>query len=167
MIGQIYNLDHDFFESLCPGVIKSLSDDELFSDVSLIAEDGVRIKAHRNIVASFSETLRKILEKNTIRNGNDFSIYLLDIDSNILRNLKNFIYLGKAEIPSERLDKFLKAGTKLRIKGLTQQEDSVDISEDESEIEMEGNCSTEVNYASEKLSETQKGIVNNDSFIRL
>ena len=85
MNGQIYNLGHDYFESLCPGVIKGLSEDELFSDVTLISEDGDRIKAHRNIVASFSETLKKILEENTVRRSNDFLICLLDMESDILR----------------------------------------------------------------------------------
>ena len=147
MSGQIYNLGHDYFESLCPGVIRGLSDDELFSDVTLISEDGERIRAHRNIIASFSETFNKILEENVTRNGNDFSIYIMDINSDILRNLKNFIYLGKAQISSERLDSFLKAGTKLRIKGLTQQEDS---SEAEAETEEEVDCSIDSVNASDE-----------------
>ena len=123
MARQIYSLGHDFFDSLCPEVVRGLINDEIFSDVTLISGDGVSIKAHRNIVASFSETLKTVFVENTSKNY--LSVYLMDIDGNILRNLKNFIYVGEAEVPSESLDIFLKAGTKLKIKGLTQQDDSL------------------------------------------
>ena len=120
MTSQVYDLGHDFFDSLCPAVIKGLYSDEAFSDVTLISGDGVSIKAHRNIVASLSETLRNILLDNFMKK--DFTIYLMDIDADILKNLKNFMYLGSAQIQQERLDTFLNAGTKLRINGLTQQD---------------------------------------------
>ena len=120
MTRQVFDLGHDFFESVCPSVIKGLYSDEAFSDVTLISGDGVSIKAHRNIVASLSETLRNILLDNFMKK--DFTIFLMDIEADILKNLKDFIYLGSAQIPQERLDSFINAGTKLRINGLSKKE---------------------------------------------
>jgi len=166
MSGHIYDLGHDYFDNLCPNIIKGLIDDEQFSDVTLILGDGERIKAHRNIVASFSETLKNILEENSEKCGNDFSIYLMDIQSDILRNIKNFIYLGKAQVLSERLNNFLKVGNKLKIKGMTQEENEAIFSEDISKTEEKENCTTEINNTREKNVNAQQRNTNNNSSFR-
>ena len=66
MTDNMFNLKHDYFESLAPEIIRSIGMTEMFSDVVLVSSQGEGIKGHKIILSSFSEVLGKILKDKSL-----------------------------------------------------------------------------------------------------
>ena len=81
-------LTHKDFNVLGPQAIRSLGATDVFSDVTLVAGNGKGIKAHRAIIAMFSDTLQRILLNNFHPNP---LIFCHNIKYDILQGIKDFI----------------------------------------------------------------------------
>ena len=127
-VNSMFNLFQDHFDRLTAQAVKDLVDDEVFTDVTLVAKNGESIKAHRVILIVFSKVFKKILGDNTLPNP---SIYLNNTDIDILKMLKSFIYIGQCQIPSEQIDHFIKVGCDLEVEGL---KDHKELEDDNLEI---------------------------------
>ena len=96
--------------------IRKLHTDTHFTDVTFVCDDGEQIPAHKIILSScskvFSNILTKAVHKNTL-------MYFNGISHRTLLQIVDFIYLGKVEIESDDLDKFLQWGRNLKIDGLS------------------------------------------------
>ena len=115
---EVVNSNHDNFDGMAPLAIRNLGNTDLFSDVTLVSNDNQIVKAHKVILASFSQKLEKILASNPHTNP---MIYFNHIDSDTLHRLKTFIYLGHAKVPSDQVYDFIKIGGELGIVGLVEQ----------------------------------------------
>ena len=83
------------FSSLASETVRILQDDEHFTDVTLISDDGKQINAHKVILASSSKYFKNIL----IQNPDGIPlICLIDVSSVVLELIVKFIYHGECEV---------------------------------------------------------------------
>jgi hypothetical protein len=95
---------------------KILADQE-FSDVTLVSEDGLNIKAHRVVLSACSEFFPLLFKSNP---SPKMIIYMDNHSMNhsILESLVRFIYTGQVNIEKDKLKKFLELGEKFKTNGL-------------------------------------------------
>ena len=126
----------DFQKNICLN-IGILRDDQYFSDVTLVCEDG-QVEAHRVILGASSAIFMKILKTN--RHPHPL-IYFKGLKSRYLDPIVDFIYHGQVSVPEEDLNDFLATAEELQIQGLV--EDMVDyVTEDL--VDREENSSEEI-----------------------
>ena len=87
-----------------------------FSDVSIVCDDQIEIKAHRNILSGSSPVFKNILHKNSL--SEKPVIYLRGISSREMTSIINFIYLGQVIIPQSSMSDFLAVANDLEIEHL-------------------------------------------------
>ena len=105
---------NDFKENVI-GSLGSLKDDRDFLDVTLAAEDGKQVEAHKVILAISSPFFLNILKRNKHPHP---LIYMRGIKSDDLLAIVDFLYFGEANIYQENLDSFLAIAEELQLKGL-------------------------------------------------
>ena len=76
----------------------------VFTDVSLLSNDGERIEAHKSILSSFSSFFEKIFTNNVSK---DMALYFNNISAEQLRKVNEFIYLGRCQVGEDSISKFL------------------------------------------------------------
>ena len=96
-------------------IVDLLSKDCLFTDVTLLSNEGEHIPAHRSLLASSSEFFKEIFGHSQRSNS---VIYFYGIQHRILILLKEFIYFGLCKVSEEDLDTFLKLGKNMKVVGL-------------------------------------------------
>ena len=111
------NIKDKNFEVVAQQAIRNLGSTDIFSDVTLMATDGRSIKAHKAILAMFSETFQRILVTHLHPNP---LIYCHNVRYDTLKRIKDFIYLGKILVPDDELGEFLRIGGKLEVHGLVE-----------------------------------------------
>ena len=84
-------------------------------DVTLVCDDDIQIKAHKNILSVSSNFFRNILRKNPHPHP---LIYLKGLKHSDLVDLVEFMYSGKVEIAQANLESFLASAQDLKVKGL-------------------------------------------------
>ena len=97
-------------------ILKEISSDDSFADVTLVTDDKKQIKAHRNILSACSPVFKDILQINT----NDINpvIYLRGIQYPEMESILEFIYLGEAKFYKERMNEFIMVAKNLDIREL-------------------------------------------------
>ncbi|CAL8108165.1 unnamed protein product [Orchesella dallaii] len=116
-----------------------LEHDLFLTDVTLASCDGEYVPAHKLILSLCSTFFKNLFQRN--RNldkgsGSNTVLILGHVSGRNLRQLMEFIYQGRVEIPQEDVDSFLQAGTMLKIEGL------VDSSGDDSQANSSTNFVT-------------------------
>jgi len=76
--------------------LKGLLNDELFSDITFVLEDGVKIKAHKAILGSRCEVFKKMLTSEMQESRKD-EIEIKDTGSATFKAIINYIYTDEAE----------------------------------------------------------------------
>merc|ERR1719186_42602 len=95
--------------------LERLLNDEEFADVILVTQDEKQIKAHKAILCSSSDFLRKVMAQNPHPHP---LLYLLGIKAKEFEAIKKFIYIGKCEVSTQNLEMFFDAAKILDIKGM-------------------------------------------------
>ena len=106
---------NDFQENL-NSAFGSLRNDQDFTDVTLVCEDGTQIETHKVVLASSSPFFMEILKKNKHSHP---IIYMKGSKSTDLVAMVDFLYYGEANVNQDSLDVFLGLAEELRLKGLT------------------------------------------------
>ena len=110
-----YNITWDHFNDHTKNYLIDILYEPDFHDVTLSCNDEKQISAHKVILSAGSEYFRKIL----MRNFHQRPLIIMDgIEHNELLAIIDFIYTGSADVPKEKLEQFMRIGTKLKIKGL-------------------------------------------------
>ena len=91
--------------------------DMVFSDVTLVCEDGQQMEAHKVILASASPFFLELLKKNQHPHP---LIYMKGVKAEELTVLIDFLYFGEASIYQENLDSFLATVKELKVRGLSE-----------------------------------------------
>ena len=91
---------------------RDLSD---FKDVTLVCEDGQQVETHKVVLAASSSFFHTLFEKNKHAHP---LIYMRGMEFDDLLAIVDFIYLGEANVPQERLDTFLAIAKDLQLNGL-------------------------------------------------
>ena len=115
MTGEIFNLTWKNYEKCTINSFKELMGQAEFVDVTLVAEDGKQVKAHKVVLSACSSVLKNILVTNPHQHP---LIYLTGLKYQELPSMINFMYLGQAEVAQDYLERFMAAATKLKVKGL-------------------------------------------------
>ena len=123
MLNEKFNLVWNDFGRNAERTIRSLADDSVFTDVTLISEDRRRIKAHKVVLSSCSEFFKDILVETSQEHP---LLFLKGIYHSELQAIIQFIYKGATEVAQEDLDKFMKAAADLQIEGLQERETVVE-----------------------------------------
>ena len=89
--------------------------DQDFTDITLVGEGNLRVKAHKVILASSSGFFKDFFMEN---NHPHPLLYMRGILTGHLRAMMNFMYYGEVWIPKEDLDEFLCLAKELDIKVL-------------------------------------------------
>ena len=88
------------------------------ADVTLVAGDGARVRAHKVVLAGCSPVLASFLASS--RGGRDQPlIFLRGVDRRELEAVLQFLYLGEAAVPSTRMEEFLSVARDLKIHGIS------------------------------------------------
>ena len=144
---DVINIKDKHFEVVAQQAIRNLGSTDIFSDVTLMATDGRSIKAHKAILAMFSETFQRILVTHLHQNP---LIYCHSIRYDVLKRIKDFIYLGEILVPNDDLGEFLKTWGELGVHGLVEveTEDTPGRDNVDEEASME-----DMNYVQEDITE--------------
>ena len=105
---------NDFKENAV-NTLQSLKDDEDFTDMTLVCEDGKQVEAHKVILANSSPFFQNILRKNKHIHP---LIYMRGVKSDDLMAIVDFLYSGETNIYQENLDSFLAIADELQLQGL-------------------------------------------------
>ena len=105
---------NDFKENINNAFL-SLRKDTVFTDVTLVCDDGHQVDAHKVILASSSPFFQNILTRN--RHAHPL-IYMRGMKLEDLLAIVDFLYYGEANIYQENLDTFLTIAEELQLKGL-------------------------------------------------
>ena len=91
---------------------------ESFTDVTLVTDDGQHVKAHKVILASVSDVLRKMLEKFDGEPSSQSIFFIRGVKYQNLASLLDFIYKGEASVHFQMLGDFMSLAKDLNVSGL-------------------------------------------------
>ena len=103
-----------------------------YADVTLVSQDGNVFQAHRVILACSSSFFDTVI-KNSFCDIGKLVVCLSETGGENLGRILEFIYKGQTAVKAEDLDEFTKMAKKLKIRGLTQNEEA--LNEDNNEEE--------------------------------
>ena len=109
---------NDFKENV-HSAFASLREDNDFSDVTLVCEDGQQVEAHKVILAASSPILGNLLKRKKHLHP---MIFMRGLKYEDLVAVVDFLYLGEANVFQEHLDSFLTIANELQLKGLMREE---------------------------------------------
>jgi len=118
MSSEKFCLRWNDFEANISGAFKELRGDKDFFDVTLACDDE-QIQAHKVILAACSPFFRNVLRRNPHQHP---LLYMKGVTHTDLKAVLNFMYHGEVNVAQEELNSFLSVAEDLRIKGLTQKE---------------------------------------------
>ena len=112
------------FQNVVTTAFGDFRNDEDFTDVTLVCEDGKQIEAHKVVLASTSPFFLDLLKKNKHPHP---LIYMKGIKSENLLAMVDFFYKGEANISHTNLEDFLSLADDMRLKGLRSRDESNEI----------------------------------------
>ena len=105
-------------------VFKHLANDDKFTDVTLVSEDGTSFPVHRAIVGFSSPYLYSIFEER-----NSEKIVEFPVKASFLRSMLEYIYLGETRVEVTVMKEFLDVANRFQIQGIWLDEDTKDETE--------------------------------------
>ena len=131
-----YTLHWHTYSDHLRNILREMTSDDSFADVTLVTDDKKQLKAHRNILSACSSVFKEILQIKT--NNNHPVIYLRGIQYPEMESILQFIYLGEAKFYEERIKEFLTVAKNLEIREVAkgiEDGDSTETETEESQIE--------------------------------
>jgi len=122
---------NDFQENI-KSAFGSLRDDQDFTDVTLVSEDGQHLTAHKVVLAASSPVFQNLLNRNKHPHP---LIYMRGVKSEDLVAIVDFLYFGEANVYQEKIESFLAIAEELNLKGLTVSESDDEIVEEKTQQE--------------------------------
>jgi len=104
------------FETNISNAFRELREEKDFFDVTLACDDS-QIQAHKVILSACSSFFRNVLRRNPHQHP---LLYLKGVKYKELLSVLNFMYMGEVNVAQEELNSFLSVAEDLRVKGLTQ-----------------------------------------------
>ena len=120
MASEKFCLRWNDFENNISLAFRELRDDKDFFDVTLACGDE-QIQAHKVILSACSPFFRGVLRRNPHAHP---LLYLKGVKFSDLQSVLNFMYHGEVNVAQEELNSFLAVAEELRVKGLTQNNQS-------------------------------------------
>jgi len=117
---QRFSLKWNNYQAHLVSAFESLLGDKDFVDVTLGTE-GKKLPAHKMLLSACSPYFRELLKDNPCQHP---IIILRDVRYEDLYSLLQFMYNGEVNVAQEQLNSFLKSAEALKIRGLTDSDDS-------------------------------------------
>ena len=111
-----FNLKWNNFEQSSLKTFTSLRHDKTLVDITLVANDQVRIQAHKIVLSSCSPFFSNLVV--SMPTNNPF-LYLSNVSSTFLNLMLDYLYTGETEVLQADLETFLKSAKMMEIDGLT------------------------------------------------
>ena len=118
MAMQIFPLKWNKFQDSVNAAFGRLREDNDFTNVTLVCEDGQLMEAHKVILAASSPFFDHLLRVNK---HNHPLIYMRGVTAEVLSPIIDFLYSGEANVQQENLDSFLALALELNLEGLKEQ----------------------------------------------
>ena len=115
MAGEKLCLQWNDFQNNLSSAIRDLRDDEHFTDVTLVCEDGPQIDVHKVVLVSCSPFFKNLLQRSKHTHP---IVYMRGVQSKELAAIRDFLYQGEANVHQEDLNSFLALADELQLKGL-------------------------------------------------
>ena len=96
----------------------NLRKDTVFTDVTLVCEDGQQVEAHKAILVASSPFFQTLFARNKHPHP---LIYMRSVNSDNLVAIVDFLYCGETNVQKENLNSFLSLADELQLKGLIAQ----------------------------------------------
>ena len=100
-----------------------LRDDNEFTDVTLVCEDGQQVGAHKVVLVSSSPFFLNLFKRNKHSHP---LVYMRGLTFENLLSVVDFLYKGEANVFQENLDSFLVIAEELQLKGLDRKDKEAD-----------------------------------------
>ena len=159
-MAEKFNLRWNDFNSNIVKTFREIRKDEDLFDVTLACADQQQISAHKLILSSSSEYFKNIFKQNKHSHP---LLCLLDISSNEMKNILDYIYFGETEIDKDNLERFLRISKRLKIEGLSSFGDPEHIEVDTPFIKQEMDESAfdfdDTATADDSITDTKKNIL--------
>ena len=84
---------------------RELMEDEIFTDVTLISDDFLPVRAHRSFLSRASSSFKTIL---MMQSGQIPSIFIRGSSKREIKSILEYIYLGETQVQEEDIASFLK-----------------------------------------------------------
>ena len=123
------------FDTNFSGSLRDLRGERELEDVSLVSDTG-DVRAHKLVLAASSPLFRAIITRNPHSHP---LLYLKGVTATNLNYVLDFIYNGEVNVAQDDLNSFLTAAEDLKIKGLTQQQQSQDDRAIEKQVKTQSN----------------------------
>ena len=121
MASEKFCLKWNDFEANISGAFRELRDDKDFFDVTLACDEEETVKAHKVILSACSPFFRSLLRRNRHEHP---LLYMKGVKFTDLTSVLNFMYHGEVNVAQEDLNSFLAVAEDLKVKGLTQKNES-------------------------------------------
>ena len=119
-MSEKFSLKWNDFQSNVSKTFSQLRSEEEFFDVSLVSDDEKMMSAHKLVLSASSPYFKHILTTNK----HSHPLLCLDgVSSAELQCVLDYIYQGEVQIYQEQLDRFLVVAQRLKLEGLTSQDD--------------------------------------------
>ena len=116
---ETLNVSWDNFPNVAKQMFHRLRSDTAFTDVTLVSEDLVHVRAHRVILAASSDIFQAILSKTSSPGSSSHPLlYLRGVHHSQLESLLTFVYEGEVEVEEKKLEGLMRAAMELKVKGL-------------------------------------------------
>ena len=119
-MSEKFSLKWNDFWSNVSRTFSLLRSEEEFFDVSLVSDDQKMMSAHKLVLSASSPYFKHILT----HNKHSHPLLCLDgVSSGELQFILDYIYQGEVQIYQEQLDRFLEVAQRLKLDGLTGNDD--------------------------------------------
>ena len=108
---------NDFQENV-KSAFGNMREDEDFTDVTLVCEDGQQVEAHKVILAASSSFFQRLLGRN--KHHPHPLIYMRGVKYVDMLAFIDFLYCGEANVYQDNLEAFLEIAKELQLKGLVE-----------------------------------------------
>ena len=109
----IIEMVQDQFQTSAIGMLKGMRDLEEFCDVTLVSEDGYRIRAHKVVLASASTVLRDTLQTNE---ENEYQVVHMNaVKSRLMSAIVDLLYNGETKVNQRDCEEFMNILSHYRI----------------------------------------------------
>ena len=98
-------------------LLRNLFEDNHFTDVTLVSEDGQEIAAHRSVLELCSDFLKTLLCQSN-QNNADIVIFLPGVLGEDIKMLLQLVYYGQCNVPSKKLETLTYLMRNIEIEGV-------------------------------------------------
>ena len=118
MVEEKIRLISSHFSNRLQKMLHNMRESLKYTDVTLVCKDG-QVRAHRYVLAYSSKVLESLIKKNHKQElGFPNSVISVDVSTQVLNNLLDYIYKGRAEVPPSQIQVFMAGAEYLKIEGL-------------------------------------------------